>query len=448
MSFNSDFLWGVATSAAQIEGGATVDGRSPSIWDVFAKRSGKVASSRLFPTACNSYNLFDRDLENLKGLGVNSYRMSISWSRVLPQGTGMLNPQGVDYYKRVFEKLNEAGIKPNVTLYHWDLPQILEEKGGWANRDCIGWFAEYAEKMFATFSDVVPMWTTVNEPIATYIGYAKGQFAPGHKDEKLGNQARHNLLVAHGQGVKAFRAVADKSAQIGIVIDIWKRYPHTPTQANLDAVRDEDERNWKFYTDAVLGSGYSDYILSTLEKEGTLMDIGQNDYEIMQTPIDFFGLNIYGRVIVSKDKTPAKKIIQGGNIQEVKGKKDPQVVYQVVKMLREMYDLKIPIYITENGTPTYVCELKSFNGRINDNKRIEYMKGYLQWIEKAIEDGLDIRGYYAWSLMDNIEWCAGPFMKYGLIHTNLRNFKTTWKKSAYFYRDFIKAHSKIDKEHM
>lgn len=438
--FEKDFLFGVATSAAQIEGAANEDGRSDSIWDVFAKK-GKVVFKNLFSTACDSYHNIDRDVNNLKELGVNSYRLSISWSRVLPDGTGKLNEKGVDYYKSLFEKLNEAGIKPNVTLYHWDLPQVLEEKGGWGNRDCIEWFGEYAEKMFSLFSDIVPYWATVNEPIATYVGYAKGKFAPGHKNEKLGNQARHNLLVAHGKGVEAFRAVADKNAQVGIVIDVWKRYPKSPTTINLDAVKDEDERNWKFYTDPIYGKGYSDYILNALDREGTLMDIGADDYKIMSAPTDFFGLNIYNRVLVDKDKTPKAKLLTGGNVQDTSKGTYAKVVYDVAKLLRETYDLKIPIIVTENGCPSYVCEFKGLDKIINDKKRIGYIKDFLHWIEKANDDGLNIEGYYAWSLMDNIEWCAGPMMKYGLLHTNFNTYKTEWKKSAYFYRDFIKSHS-------
>lgn len=213
MAYPKEFLWGVSTAAAQVEGGAAEDGRSPSIWDAFAAEK-KVMNAKYFPTACDSYHrFFSRDLANLKALGVNSYRMSLSWSRVLPEGTGKLNEKGVDYYKRAFEALLEEGITPNVTLYHWDLPQVLEDRGGWANRDCIEWFGEYAEKMFRLYSDLVPYFATVNEPIATYIGYAKGKFAPGHKDETLGNRARHNLLVAHGRAVEAFRAVASKSAR-------------------------------------------------------------------------------------------------------------------------------------------------------------------------------------------------------------------------------------------
>ena len=438
MKYPKNFLWGVSTAAAQIEGGAAEDGRSPSIWDTFAAAK-KVMNAKYFPTACNSYHMFERDLNNLIALGVNSYRMSVSWSRVLPDGIGKLNQKGVDYYKNVFESLLRAGIQPNVTLYHWDLPQVLEDKGGWANRDCIEWFGEYAEKMFRLFSDIVPYWSTINEPIATYVGYAKGKFAPGYTDEKKGNQARHNILVAHGQGIRAFRAVAPQNSKIGIVIDVWKRYPKVLTQKNLEAVRDEDERNWKFYTDPVLGKGYSDYILSALGHEGTLMYIGQNDYARMQEKLDFFGLNIYNRVLVNKDRAAKKKLLQGGNIQDNSKGDYPKVVYDVVKMLREMYALKLPILITENGKANYVFEPR-FGKAIQDNSRVNYLKNFLGWIEKAIDDGLNIGGYYAWSLMDNIEWSAGTMIKYGLLHTNFRSYKTTWKKSAYFYRDYIKTH--------
>ena len=188
--FPKDFIWGVATSAGQIEGGALQDGRGKSIWDTFAEKEGKIFGGHTPSVACDSYNRFPRDLEMLKFLGVDSYRLSMSWSRVLPEGTGKLNDKGMDYYKGVFEKLLEAGIMPNVTLYHWDLPQALEDKGGWVNRDVIEWFGEYADKMFSAFGDIVPMWSTVNEPIATYVGYAWGGFAPGYRNEKWGNQAR------------------------------------------------------------------------------------------------------------------------------------------------------------------------------------------------------------------------------------------------------------------
>lgn len=439
MAYPKEFLWGVSTAASQVEGGAAEDGRSPSIWDAFAAEK-KVMNAKYFPTACDSYHrFFSRDLANLKALGVNSYRMSLSWSRVLPEGTGKLNEKGVDYYKRAFEALLEEGITPNVTLYHWDLPQVLEDRGGWANCDCIQWFGEYAEKMFRLYSDLVPYFATVNEPIATYIGYAKGKFAPGHRDETLGNRARHNLLVAHGRAVEAFRAVASKSAKIGIVIDVWKRYAKYPTEENLAAVRDEDERNWKFYTDPVLGGAYSDYILSALAREGTLMEIKEGDLALIHTPIDFFGLNIYDRVLINKGKKGAKKLLAGGNQQETRGGFDPHVIRDVVRMLREMYSLKLPILITENGKGTYIHEC-SRGGIIRDKKRVDYFKSVLDEVERANEEGLNIAGYYAWSLMDNFEWCAGTMIKYGLLHTNFKTFETKWKQSAYFYRDYIASH--------
>lgn len=437
MNYPKDFLWGVSTAAAQIEGGASDDGRSPSIWDIFAQKH-KVVNAKYFPTTCNSYHLFARDLENLKKLGVNSYRMSISWSRVLPEGKGKLNTKGIDYYKQVFDGLLSAGIQPNVTLYHWDLPQVLEEKGGWTNRDCIEWFGEYAEKMFRLYSDVVPYWATVNEPNATYIGYAKGKFAPGRKDEKSGNQARHNLLVAHGRGVQAFRAVADRRAKIGIVIDIMKRYPKRLTQRNLDVVKDEDERDWKFYIDAVFGNGYSEYILSELEKEGSLMDIAPYDYQSMQESIDFYGLNFYKGKMINKGGQRLSETEKSDDLQICNGK-DTRILYDTVQMMREKYSLKIPIFITENGLQKYVCEFPC-GGMIRDEKRIRYLKSILQQIERANADGMNIGGYYVWTLMDNFEWCAGKMMRFGLLHTNFKTFETTWKKSAYFYRDYIKTH--------
>lgn len=220
---------------------------------------------------------------------------------------------------------------------------------------------------------------------------------------------------------------------------MWKRYAKYPTEENLAAVRDEDERNWKFYTDPVLGGAYSDYILSALAREGTLMEIKEGDLALIHTPIDFFGLNIYDRVLINKGKKGAKKLLAGGNQQETRGGFDPHVIRDVVRMLREMYSLKLPILITENGKGTYVHEC-SRGGIIRDKKRVDYFKSVLDEVERANEEGLNIAGYYAWSLMDNFEWCAGTMIKYGLLHTNFKTFETKWKQSAYFYRDYIASH--------
>ena len=437
MSFKSDFIFGLATSAGQIEGGANDDGRGESIWDVFASKPGKIHNGTTPAVACGSYHKFERDLQNLKFTGVDSYRMSISWSRVLPDGKGQLNQAGVDYYKRCFDALLEAGIKPNVTLYHWDLPQALEDKNGWVNRDTIKYFAEYADKMFSLYGDIVPLWATVNEPIATYVGYALGGFAPGRVNEKEGNQARHNILVAHGAAVDAFRA-SDAVGDIGIVIDIWKRHAITDSDEDKALVIDEDERNWKFYTDPVLGGGYSDYILTHLQNEGTLMDIYDGDLDLMHRPIDFYGLNVYNRVPVSKNSKAAADFSQGGNFLNNKTEYYPKAIYDAIHLVHDLYKLQIPIYITENGTYSVGEEKRGKDGMIEDDDRIKYISGFLSWLEKALDEGFDVRGYYLWSLMDNFEWTAGFNYKFGIFETDFDTLVCRPKKSALWYKDFIK----------
>ena len=439
MAFPKNFLWGTATSAGQIEGGVTADGRTPSIWDTMAQKPGKIFGGHTPEIACDSYHKFDRDLKNLCDLGVNSYRLSISWSRVMPNGTGELNQAGVDYYRRAFEALLEKGIAPCVTLYHWDLPQVLEEKGGWVNRDCIEWFGEYADKMFRAYGDIVPMWATVNEPIATYVGYALGGFAPGHTNEAWGNQARHNILVAHGKGVQAFRANNLQNSQVGAVIDIWKRHALTDSPEDIALMIDQDERNWKFYCDPLYAGRYSDYILEHLEKEGTLMQIAPGDYELMSQKTDYFGLNVYNRVPVTHNQKVQADFSQGGNFLNNRTEYYPKAVYDAIKMLKDMYKLDIPFYITENGTYFEGDEPLAADGMIHDDDRIRYIAGFLEWLEKAIDEGYDVRGYYLWSLMDNFEWSAGYNFKFGIMSCD-REGNTAWKKSAHFYRDFIAAH--------
>lgn len=443
MPFSKDFIWGVATSAGQIEGAAELDGRKPSIWDTFSRTPGKVFGGQTPDIACDSYHRYMRDIDNLKKLGVDSYRMSISWSRVLPDGKGKLNDAGLDYYKRVFNALLENGIMPNVTLYHWDLPQALEDIGGWRNRDSIGWFGEYAEKMFRNFGDIIPMWSTVNEPIATYVGYALGGFAPGHTNEKWGNQARHNILVAHGNAVKAFRAENRKDSSVGVVIDIWKRHALTDSPEDAALVVDEDERNWKFYTDPIFAGHYSDYILEHLAEEGTLMEIGPEDYSLMGQPLDYYGLNVYNRVVVSRDQKAVADFTQGGNFLNNRAEYYPKAVYDAVHLMHDLYDLKIPIYVTENGTYFEGDEpVDPKTGMVEDLDRVKYVKGFLEWLEKAVNEGFDIRGYYLWSLMDNFEWSSGMHFKFGIMRTDFETLECTPKRSFEWYREFIAEQKK------
>ena len=439
MAFPENFLWGCATSAAQVEGAPFEDGKTPSIWDVMAQKPGKIFNGQTPANACDSYHRFDRDLKNLCDLGVNAYRMSIAWARVLPQGVGQLNQKGMDYYKRAFDALLSHGIMPNVTLYHWDLPQALEDRGGWVNRDSIEWFGEYADKMFTAFGDIVPMWSTINEPIATYVGYACGGFAPGYTNEKWGNQARHNILVAHGKGVEAFRS-HHLNSKIGVVIDIWKRHALTDAPEDIAMMVDQDERNWKFYCDPILAGHYSDYILEHLAAEGTLMHMEPDDFRLTAQPLDYFGLNVYNRVPVTANQQVAMDFSQGGNFLNNRTEYYPKAVYDAIHLLHDLYGIKIPIYITENGTYFEGTEPVGADGVIHDDDRIRYIAGFLEWLEKAIDEGFDVRGYFLWSLMDNFEWSAGTNFKFGILSTDPKTFDTRWKKSAYFYRDFIAAH--------
>jgi len=438
MSFPKGFLFGTATAAAQVEGAAHCDGRGDSIWDEFARKPGKIHGGDTPETACDSYHQFDRDVANMKELGVNTYRMSISWSRVLPEGKGQVNQAGLDYYRRCVDKLKEAGIAPNVTLYHWDLPQALEEKGGWANRDTIEYFTDYARLMFDQLDPAI--WATHNEPIATYVGYALGGFAPGHTNEKLGNQARHNLLVSHGRAVQAYRE-SGRKAPIGIVIDVWKRHPLTDSEADRQMVIDQDERNWKFYCDPVFTGRYSDYILNALEKEGTIMEIKPGDLEAIHAPIDYYGLNCYNRVMVSADQQAVRNFESGGNFQDNGTEFYPKAVYDAIHLIRSLYDFKKPIYVTESGWREMDPEaVDPATGIIEDKQRIQLLQETLGWIDKANEEGMDVRGYYVWSLMDNFEWSAGRNLRFGLMHTDFDKLTVTPKRSYYWYRDFIRSH--------
>ncbi len=439
MKYPKGFKFGVATCAAQVEGCGLDGGRGESIWDVFARRPGAIADGSCPSTgACDSYRLFDVDLWNMMDLGVNSYRMSIAWGRVMPEGTGRINQQGVDYYKRCFEKLLKAGIDPNVTLYHWDIPQALENKGGWMNRDSIYWFQEYAANMFRLFGDIVPTWVTVNEPIATYVGYGQGFFAPGYTNKRWGNQARHNIMTAHGAGVEAFRASGAKG-EIGAVIDIWKRIPVSDEPEDIELAHDEDEENWKFYTDRILGTGYSQYILDKFAREGTLMDMKDEDFRLSNLPIDFYGMNYYNTVPVGKGKKKNASGENGGNFAEDRKTTNPEGMATVLKMIMDMYSLKLPVYITENGFGHAGIETADpKDGMIHDDDRIDYLNRALHTVEGMLADGMDIRGYYLWSLMDNFEWNAGNTYRYGIIHTDFETYRRTWKKSAYWYRDYIR----------
>ena len=426
------FLWGVATSAGQIEGGALDDGRKFSIWDAFSRIPGNIVNNDTPDVACSSYKKWKDDIKLIKDLGVNSYRYSISWSRVLPDGKGKVNQMGLDYYKRFTDTLVDNGIAPNVTLYHWDLPYELHRLGGWLNRDIADWFADYAELMFKEL-DGVKLFSTHNEPIATFVGYAWKGFAPGFGLESYGRQANHNLLLSHGKAVERFRSLGIDS-QIGIVIDLWNRVPLDPENlGDVNLAKEQNALAHGNYLYPIFKGKYQDLLLEYFEKNNVKLEYQQDDFKLISQPLDFFGLNCYNRTVVSSTGADIRKTLEknGGNFLQNGNEYYPDAIYDAVKILRKDYGVNIPIYITENGVG--FREEKVVDGIIADDERIKYLTASFDAIKRLLDEGEDIRGYYLWSLLDNFEWTAGYSSHFG-IHTIDRKPK----KSALYYKEFIK----------
>lgn len=438
-TFPSSFEFGVATSAFQIEGAWNADGKGPSIWDTFGHTPGNVYKDIPADVATDHYHRFREDVAIMKDIGVDSYRFSLSWPRILPTGTGQVNQAGLDFYRRLIDALLDADITPNATLYHWDLPQTLQDLGGWANRDVANWFGDYAALVFESLGDVVPRWATLNEPIAIWVGYGMGTFAPGIADEKIGKQAMHHALLAHGRAIEAFRG-AGSPGQIGLVVDVWQRHPATNSQADRElAQRDEDD-SFRFFLEPVLRGEYAQRMLDRLDASGTAFEIQSGDLAVIAQPIDYLGLNVYSRVVVdATNYNPrwwvASDTLPGGNYLTNGMEFYPKAAYDAVFMARQEYGFDKPIYITENGMANATEDFSQ--GQVTDEERIRYVAGFLEWIAKAIDDGADVRGYYLWSLLDNFEWAAGFSQRFGIVQVDPETQERTLKASAHWYRRLI-----------
>ena len=426
LQFPNDFLWGVSTSAAQVEGAAREGGKGLSVWDVFSRIEGCIADGSTPETACDVYHRFEEDIERMAKMGVGAYRFSFSWPRILPSGTGEVNPEGIAFYKKVIVLCKQKGIKLCATAYHWDLPYALQLKGGFGNREIVGWFRNYIKVLFDYFGDDIDFWATFNEPIATYIGYAKGLFAPGLRDEAYARQALHHLLLCHGEAVRLFRSMGFKHAQIGIVVDVWPHYPaHAENEKECELARfgSECEGYGMFLNPLFLG-GYSQYHQAYMREKGIYPVVQEGDFETICQPLDFYGLNFYNAYVDFEDapnQTPEKKY---------------DAFLDVMKMLKERYHVDIPVYITENGTSDVDEPFK--DGQICDDGRIEYTKNTLTRVHQAIAQGYMIKGYFHWSLLDNWEWCIGYTAKYGLVRVDFQTGERTPKKSAFWYEKVIK----------
>ena len=444
--FPDGFLWGAATASFQIEGSTTADGRSPSIWDTFCDIEGNVVNKDTGDPACDHYRRMPQDVVLMKELGLDAYRFSVAWPRVIPTGTGAVNPAGIDFYSRLVDDLLEHDIRPFVTLYHWDLPQVLDDRGGWLNRDIKDWFAEYTQTVVSHLGDRVTNWTTLNEPwCSSLLSYSLGHHAPGHTDPVEGLVSAHHLMLAHGTAVPVIRENCP-GAEVSITLNPTQVYgPDDATEADADAVRRADNAlNGIFFGPLFHGA----YPQSLLDDTAHLTDHGyihDGDLEVMSAPLDNLGVNNYFPTRVKFTEGAAHPLPGGDGVEETDPHPpltdmgweiSPQGHHDI--LMRSAQECGLPIYITENGSawPDEVSE----DGAVHDPDRTAYLHGHLDAVKRAIDDGADIRGYFAWSLMDNFEWAFGYSKRFGIVHVDYDTQKRTVKDSGHEYARIIAAH--------
>ncbi|MBT2489848.1 beta-glucosidase [Streptomyces sp. ISL-96] len=438
-----DFVWGAATAAYQIEGAAAEDGRTPSIWDTFSHTPGAVAGGDHGDTACDHYHRMPEDVALLADLGLDAYRFSLSWPRVQPGGRGPANARGLAFYDRLVDELLAKDITPWVTLYHWDLPQELEDAGGWPNRDTAYRFAEYAGIAAAALGDRVTNWITLNEPFCSaMLGYYHGVHAPGRKHFPDFTKAAHHLLLGHGLAVKEVRAQAALPPRIGITFNPVLAQPASTSPEDVEAARRADALGARLYLDPVLRGSYPEDLLADLAPHGAEPPVEDGDLRTISQPLDFLGINYYFRDVVRPSDEPHGYLSVPQT--ERPSTAMPWEIYPegmtelLTRITREYPGL--PLYITENGaafddTSSAVDEA----GRIQDENRIVFLADHLAAIGRAREAGADVRGYFCWSLMDNFEWAYGYAKRFGLVHVDYDTQRRTPKASALWLRDAVAA---------
>jgi beta-glucosidase len=429
-TFPSDFLWGAATSAYQIEGAVTEDGRGESIWDRFCTIPGAIKDGSSGAIACDHYHRVGDDIAVMQRLNLTAYRFSVAWPRVLPNGTGQVNARGLDFYDRLVDSLLAAGIQPFPTLYHWDLPQVLEDKGGWPVRETAEAFANYAEVVASRLGDRVTDWMTLNEPfVSTNHGYLIGEHAPGRRSLDAALATGHHLLVAHALAMQRIRAAAP-GARVGIVLNFTPVTPVGSSPAALDrqAIVNDFENRW--YVDPIGGLGYPQYTVDRLGWQQR--EIRDGDMQLIAQPIDMLGVNFYTRQMIGalgeKDKREATTTM-GWEVH-------PSTLGDLLRGLHDVH--RFPRYfITENGAAMPDDEV--VDGRVIDHDRLEYLAAHLAQVHQAMEDGVPIHGYFAWSLLDNFEWAFGYGPKFGLVAVDMENQHRTPKHSALWYAEVART---------
>jgi beta-glucosidase len=440
MPFPPGFLWGAATSAYQIEGSPLADGAGPSIWHRFSHTPGRVEGDQTGDVACDHYRRWEEDVRLLRDLGLAAYRFSIAWGRILPSGTGTVNPKGLAFYERLVDALLEHGITPNATLYHWDLPAALDDRGGWLNRDVADWFAEYAQVMFRALGDRVPMWATLNEPwVVSDGGYLHGGLAPGHRNLYEAPIVAHNLLRAHALGVRAYRA-GGWAGRIGLVVNLEPKYPASDSEADLAATRRAEAYMNRQYLDPVFLGRYPEEMREIFGDAWP--DWPGDDMALLRERFDWLGINYYTRAVVRDD--PSSRPVREGRVRqprhahtEMGWEVYPPGLHDMLVRLKERYG-DIPTYVTENGAAFYDPPT-ALGSPHQDPLRIAYFRDHLREVRRAIEGGVDVRGYYAWSLLDNYEWSYGYSKRFGIVHVDLERQTRTPKASARFLAEVART---------
>lgn len=439
--FPKDFLWGVATASYQIEGAYNEDGKGESIWDRFSHIPGNIENGDTGDIACNHYHLYEEDVKLLKEIGVKSYRFSISWPRIFPEGKGKPNKKGVEFYSRLIDLLNKYGIKPAVTLYHWDLPQKLQNMGGWANRKVVDYYIEYVDFVFRQFGDKVAIWMTFNEPwVSSFLGYAFGTHAPGIKDFSMALLVSHHLMLSHGRAVKLFRKLGLKG-QIGIALNLTHEYPASSDEKDILATKCQDGFNNRWFLDLILKGFYPEDILELFADTDLIMpDIAEDDLKVIHQPIDFLGINYYSAYVNAYEENinpvmRAKRISTGRDKTDMGWEIYPEGLYDLLLRLHKDYN-GIPIIITENGAA--FNDMVNRKGEVEDYNRLDYLYRHFQQAYKAIEEGVNLKGYFVWSFLDNFEWNFGYDKRFGITYIDYNTQKRILKKSGYWFKEVIK----------
>src|SRR5918998_1374923 len=454
--FPDGFLWGTATASYQIEGAANEDGRGTSIWDTFSHTPGNVYRGDTGDIACDHYHRLEEDLDLMADLGIKAYRFSVAWPRIQPEGSGPANREGLDYYRRLVEGLRERSIEPMLTLYHWDLPQALEDRGGWTVRETSERFAEYAGTMYEALGDSVSFWITLNEPwVSAWLGYGIGVHAPGREGTGDALAATHHLLLGHGLALEKMRSLGQGDDQVGITLNLSPVRPATEDAADIEAARRVDGNANRLYLDPLFRGNYPEDMLEHYRPESDFAFVREGDLERISQPLDFLGVNYYFRNTVVDgrrhselatalrfaDLDAATVLPEGVETTAMGWPVEADGLTELLLRLHREYT-RVPTYITENGRAVY--DYVDPEGEVDDEERISYLEAHFRAAHEAMRQGVDLRGYLVWSLLDNFEWALGYSKRFGLVFVDYGTGRRIPKASAGWYTEVIENNGPPD----